>query len=58
MLIPFSSTLNRLASLIRRSRGQAASTIVIEATPMDPVERLQHNGSTFPVVMEFSRLGW
>ncbi len=48
---------NRLASLLKHSRGPT-SPGVIEAAPLDPVERLQRSGSTFRVVMEFSRLGW
>jgi hypothetical protein len=53
----FLSTLNRLASLLKRSRDQAVSTGT-EAAPLDPVERLHRTGSTFPVVIEFSRLSW
>lgn len=48
---------NRLASLLKHSRGPTSSG-VIEAAPLDPLERLQRSGSTFPVVMEFTRLGW
>jgi hypothetical protein len=58
MQTPLFFTLNCLASLLKRSSGRAESPVVIEATPLDPVERLHRNGSTFPVMMEFSRLGW
>ncbi len=57
MQTPLISTLNRLASLLKGSRGRTESAVVTE-TPLDPVERLHRNGSTFPVMMEFSRLGW
>ena len=53
----FVSQLHRLASLLKRSRGQILSAPA-EPAPLDPVERLHRSGSTFPVVMEFSRLGW
>ena len=53
----FVSQLNRLASLLRRSQEQPLPTVP-EPVPLDPVERLHRSGSTFPVVMEFSRLGW
>lgn len=51
------SPLNHLATLLKRNRLRTLSALA-ELPPLDPVERLQHNGSTFPVVMEFSRLGW
>ena len=51
------SPLNHLARLLKRSRPRTLSAVA-EPPPLDPVERLQHNGSTFPVVMEFSRLSW
>ena len=54
----FLSTLNRLTSLLRRRADQAVSPGVTEAVPLDPVERLHRSGSTFPVVIEFPRLGW
>jgi hypothetical protein len=53
----FVSHLSRLASLLKRSPGQPLS-VVPDPVPLDPVERLHRSGSTFPVVMEFSRLGW
>lgn len=29
-----------------------------ETTPLDQVERLQRNGVTLPVMLEFTRVGW
>ena len=58
MQTDFLSTLTRLASLLKRSDVEAVSAGVAEAVPLDPVERLHRSGSTFPVVMEFPRLGW
>ena len=50
--------LGRLASLLRPGHRQTSPGRQTEAAPLDPVERLQRSGSTFPVVMELPRLGW
>ncbi len=52
------SPLSDLVRLLKRSPPPALAAAAPGLPPLDPVERLQHNGSTFPVVVELSRLGW
>ena len=54
----FLSTLNRWLRCSSAAVIRLYPPAVTETAPLDPVERLHRSGSTFPVVMEFSRLGW
>ena len=51
------SKLARPSSFLKRG-GETRETRPAEYIPLDPVEHLQRNGTTLPVMIEFTRLGW
>jgi hypothetical protein len=53
----FVSTLTRLLGVFRLDRDDGP-LFIGRSAPLDQVERLQREGTTLRVLMEFGRAGW